>query len=135
MKKIALLISLAFIGFSCSDDEESSSGDLVGTWLWTQSFEDGEEYELDECEMMDSLIFTSNEVTSTYYYEEDGQCVIDDSETTSYSVSGNTLTSGDYSVEYSINGSELSITEVDSYDSDGDGVDEDYTYVDIYTKQ
>lgn len=141
MKKIALLLSLSFLAFSCSDDDDSgSNSDLIGTWTWTESYEELEgeivyEHDLDECDMMDSFVFSSNSVKITTYASTSEGCVLDYDESTSYSTAGNLITfDGGESVEYVINGSELRFIEEDSYDGNDDGKEELYHVIDVYTK-
>ena len=138
MKKIALLLSLSFLVFSCSSDDDSDSGslpsDLIGTWVLTQSFVDGEEDdELNICDLMDNYVFTSSEFTVTTYYEMAEECVVDDTFTGPYSATDNTITLDGDIVNYSIDGSELTL-EYEGVDV-VDGVEEEFSEILIYTKQ
>ena len=149
MKKITLLLSLAFLAFSCSDDDDSgsvSSADLIGTWTLVSLSEDGVAIELDECEDNDTITFSDTQVVSASYYFDGTDCVLDGADTNDYNVSGNTLTVFDeydsnddgeisedekeeITANVSISGSTLTIS-YSGTDEDG----ETYSGADVYTK-
>jgi len=150
MKKITLLLSLAFLVFSCSDDDDSgssvSSADLIGTWTLVSLSEDGVAIELDECEDNDTITFSETRVVETSYYFNGRECVLDYIDNDEYTLSGNTLTviyeydeNGDGEISedekeeitanVSISGSTLTIS---SSGTDEDG--ETYSGASVYTK-
>ena len=71
MKKITLLLGLAFLGFSCSSDDDGgssvSTADLIGEWRLISETEDGEEIVLDNCELMTTFTFTETELSEENY--------------------------------------------------------------------
>ena len=76
MKKITLLLGLAFLMFSCSsddgDDNSSSSiltTDVVGEWRLISETEDGEVIALDDCDLMNTIVFTETELSQDFYRE------------------------------------------------------------------
>ncbi|WP_025741220.1 lipocalin-like domain-containing protein [Aquimarina pacifica] len=144
MKKLNLLILLVTTIFaSCSKDDDATSfseANLIGTWTWTASEEDGEQYELDECDMMDTIIFSSDKTGSeTYYYSNGDTCEVDFSGAFEWSLSGDTL-----SVTYledeetyiptilDLNETTLILEYSGSYEEDGETIE--YSYIDTYTK-
>lgn len=143
MKKIALLATVAFcstIGLvSCNNDDDSNNNSIVGEWEWVQTSEyvNGEFILVDYthaegCEK-DYVIFGADQSLTLVYFEntEEVSCLeyVDDEST--YTVNGNTITINEvedqYSVEYSISGDELRISNY--YE------DEDATYVDILKRK
>ena len=131
MKKIALVLSLAFLAFSCSsDDDGGSSSGLVGTWKTVSESENGIPFTLDECELSNTITFTSDMVVSTDIYDNGGdECFIDEPLEESYSANGDTITVDGETVSYLISESLLTITFTSTDD------DETVTYVDVYSKQ
>jgi len=80
MKKITLLLGLAFLAFSCSsDDDGSSAEDLIGEWSLSQEFIGEEEEEVSECEQLNTLVFTSETITTIIHFEEaeEGSCIVE----------------------------------------------------------
>ena len=140
MKKITLLLGLAFLAFSCSSDDDggSSPEDLIGAWQFTERTIDGIQEELDSCQQMGILIFSEDILTQTFFFEDASEnCVSDGVDMDSYEATSDTiiitfLEDGEEEmvvVDYSINGSELTISfeqEEDVEDEDGNLVrDED----------
>lgn len=143
MKKIALLATVAFcstIGLvSCNNDDDSNNNSIVGEWEFNKStdFVNGEYTLVDYthaegCEK-DYLIFGADQTLTDVSYEntEEVSCVeyVDDELT--YTINGNTITINEgedqFSVEYSITGDELRISNYDE--------EEDATYVNILKRK
>ena len=78
MKKVILFFTLAtFILTSCSSDDSdnsSSSQDLlIGTWTWHQSYFNGEEQSLDDCDKMDTIVINSDGTfNESFFYDDNG---------------------------------------------------------------
>ena len=143
MKKV-FLVCFAFAGVlftSCNkDDDQSPEETLSGSWQLTAELDNGEAYELDNCDKELTIVFNPD---GTYDYIEydpvegnENECVVseEDSESGSWSVpSEGTLMISDgtfsVSMEYNIDGSELTLTIV--YE-DGD---ESYTSVQVFKRK
>lgn len=94
MKKANLLfgIFIALIIFSCSSDDDSSNAgenNLLGEWILVNQIYDGQNEELSECELQETLTFNSNGTLISYYTDLD-PCQFF-SETQQYEVDGNEL--------------------------------------------
>lgn len=84
MKRVAqlsIIISLAILSFSCSSDEGSSTEsevNLVGTWNLEAQFLNGDDRNINECQMNENLTFGSDGAVSyTYYTHFSSNCNID----------------------------------------------------------
>ena len=135
MKKVFILFSALTLGFftSCSDDdsEDSPENSLMGSWQLTAEFENGETYELDNCDLEETIIFKSDGIYDLIDYNpvegNENECAIDEDglESGEWSLpsSGKILivTDSDENVlDYSISGNELTITAVDEYEGETD---------------
>lgn len=139
MKKVVILLTAIFLLFSCSSDDgggSSSSSDLTGTWSLVSKTKNSEVYELDDCELMNTLTFTSSMVTDVDFFSIgiEGECE-EDSDTVEYTTNrGAILVMIDgeaFSSEYSIDGSILTITNIEV-----DGPDDElFTFVEVYRKE
>ena len=153
MKKITLLLGLAFLAFSCSsDDDGSSAEDLIGEWSLSQEFIGEEEEEVSECEQLNTLVFTSETITTLIHFEEaeEGSCIVENNEEFLYTVEGDVITFEEEDGEngtanFSISGSELTIIFEDERevedemgdivrDEEGNIVTEVIVFRDIYTR-
>ena len=78
MKNFILLLCVSvFVLTSCSsdDDSNSSQNQIIGTWTYFQSFEDGVEIVLTDCEKQETQEFLSNgDFTISFYDDFDGSC-------------------------------------------------------------
>ena len=80
MKKLILLFTvISLILTSCTSDDSTSSQDkLIGFWTSFQSFYNGSEIILDECDKMDSILVNSDGTfTEAFFYDNNGTCVSD----------------------------------------------------------
>jgi hypothetical protein len=97
MKKAILFFTLAtFLLTSCSSDDgdnSSSSQDLlIGTWTWYQSFFNGEEQSLDDCDKMDTIVINSDGTfNESYFYDDNGTCVSDGTDSGTWQNLGNNV--------------------------------------------
>ncbi|MFT5245043.1 MAG: hypothetical protein ACI8QQ_002991 [Psychroserpens sp.] len=100
MKTINNVIIVAFISiltFACNSDDDSTDGTIgdnqakiIGAWRYASGTTNGVADTLDDCELMDTVTFTSSQVTFTYF--EGVDCADTGSETISYTISDNTIT-------------------------------------------
>lgn len=149
MKKlnVFLLLITVTILTSCSKDDDSSeisAASLVGTWQWTASAENGEEYELDECDLMDTLVFSpDNTASGTYYYFDGTSCAVDvEDDAFTWSLSGDVLTATytDDGISESYDGTITELTDTTltieyiDQDEDEDGNIIEFIYTDTYTR-
>jgi hypothetical protein len=81
MKKLILLFCSVTIAFtSCSKDDDSpsqspSQDPLVGSWTWNQSFYNGTEEVLDDCDKQENIIVNGNGTfTEEYFYDNGSGC-------------------------------------------------------------
>ena len=135
--KITLILTIiTCFAFSCSSDDSNSTkanqANIIGTWKLTSETENGTSIQLDECELLFTVVITSTQITSTDYYGDN--CEIEDSYSITYSLKGNTITTTEDGETYNstiitLNSTTLSIES--SYEEDG----ETYTYTETYTKQ
>lgn len=138
MKKlIYLFLAVAFTGLSlvsCSSDDDGGSPSVLGKWEYFQEgfVVGGEEvftnYEHTAGCNKDYVQFNDNGTMQDVYYWNDGDGCVEDSDSYTYSVSGNTITttfgSESSSGTFSISNNILKVT----YTTDG------ITYVDTYKK-
>ena len=135
MKKVFILFSALTLGFftSCSDDdsEDSPENSLMGSWQLTAEFENGETYQLDTCDLEETIVFKSGGIYDFIDYdpseENENECVVDadGAESGEWSIpsAGKIALVGDGEVDtldYSISGNELTITAVDEYEGETD---------------
>ncbi|WP_276169015.1 lipocalin family protein [Zobellia alginiliquefaciens] len=143
MKRSFILFSAIALGLfsSCSDDDSSDSPEdaLLGSWQITAELENGDPYELDKCDLEETIIFRSDGVFEFFDYDpaedNENECVLDDSSLGEWSsLADGKLTvvednSKSYTVDYSISGSTLMITDVEEYG------DEIVVYETFYTRK
>jgi len=74
MKKLILLLTLfALVASSCASDDDGSSQDqFIGTWKYSQAFEDGVEYPLEDCEDETTISISLNSTFTSSIYEDLG---------------------------------------------------------------
>ncbi len=93
MKKLILLLSvfaLVFISCNSDDDNDSSQELLIGTWTYFQSFEDGVEILLDDCEKQETQVFNDDGTfTITEYDDFNGPCELEGTFSGTWVNSGN----------------------------------------------
>lgn len=75
MKKLHILIGL-FIGLtilSCSSDDDSNSNEptIIGEWILVNQIFNGQNENLSECELQETLTFNSNGTLISYYTDND----------------------------------------------------------------
>jgi len=131
--KKALTLSLLLIVFmACSSDDDSSTEDnqasIIGTWKFTSSSTNGVADSVDACDLLNTLVIISNQVTGTEYWGTD--CAEIDTYSFSYTISGKTITTTEGGESYSseittLNATTLSIRDVDEGD----------VYMETYTRQ
>jgi hypothetical protein len=94
MKNVFLLLLLPFLIMSCSDSEEENFS-LVGGWSRTMKLENGVNI-IDDCQIRDDFYFGSDGIfNGVYYYKDNGvDCEINEFQTDTWELSGNTLTIG-----------------------------------------
>ena len=132
LKRLLTLSLLLITIIACSSDDSSTTEDnqasIIGTWKFTSSSTNGVADDVDTCDLLNTLVITSNQVTVTEYWGEN--CVETDTFTISYTISGNiiTITEGGetYTSEITtLNATTLSIKDVDEGD----------IYIETYTRQ
>ncbi len=146
MKKITVLLGLAFLAFSCSsDDDGSSPEDLVGVWQFTERTIDGVlDEDIDGCTLEETITFTEDEFIDSNYELNNGVCEFVEQDVDPYTASSTTITF-DFSdedeeemlttVSYSINGPILIISFVDELeDNDGELTGETEDIVTSFTR-
>lgn len=92
MKQIILLFTVfALLCTSCNSDDDAGSQDpIIGTWTYHQSFVDGVEEPLSNCEMQETFIFSSDGSVYYEYFEIiQGNCELEESVTGSWINNGN----------------------------------------------
>jgi hypothetical protein len=77
MKTINNVIIVAFISiltFTCNSDDDSTDGatgdnhaKIIGAWRYASGTTNGVADTLDDCELMDTVTFTSSQDTFTYF--------------------------------------------------------------------
>ncbi|MFL1894198.1 lipocalin family protein [Aquimarina sp. 2-A2] len=155
MKKISVFILLIAATFaSCSKDDdggsEISEANLIGKWQWTASTENGEVYQLDECDLKDFFQLKSGGELSGISYGKlttttNGQTTFTCEEypySSKWSLSGDTLsvtyTDGNVSETETSTIKELTdsklVIEYSYEDSDGNGNVKTYVDVETYKK-
>jgi len=74
----ASLLVVAFIFFSCSNDDASDDipdTDLIGSWNLISATTNGAEVMLTTCDLQTSIVLTTDMVTVNDYNEEEGSCL------------------------------------------------------------
>jgi len=99
MKKLILLLAVfAFVFTSCENDDDNSPQDpIVGAWKLQASFVNGVEQEFYGCENEETEVFLEDGNFTKYIYSDEtvdnpGVCVIENTETGTWSVSGSLYT-------------------------------------------
>jgi len=101
MKKITRGITALFLAttmLACSSDDDNntasnSEGDLVGTWYLESQSLNGDDLEVNDCQMNENVKFESNgDITYTYYTYFSADCNIDAIERGNWVKNGNDLT-------------------------------------------
>lgn len=80
-KHLLIILCVAFLGFSCSNDDSSSSSDpLIGVWKPFKEFENNVEIALEACRDMDRLTFNTEGISHVLFYETelDGSCILEE---------------------------------------------------------
>lgn len=69
---LVILIGITFLSCS-SDDNDSSSNDptLIGEWILVNQIYDGQNENLSDCELQETLTFNSNGTLVSYYTDND----------------------------------------------------------------
>ena len=144
MKKLLLLLT-AFTLLFISCEEEDESHEIEGTWQLTSSsyIENGTNYteEIDDCEANNTINLDGNTITYNDFYYDGGEWIlngetwelegaecISETESYTYSISGNTLNIEGDQETFVINGDTLTLT------FDESSADETYSSTDIYTR-
>lgn len=145
MKKLILPFSiLALLFTSCSSDDDataSTQDPFIGTWSYYKYLENGVEQPLDPCENEETIVVSENGDFSAVYYDDniDGDCVLDETFTGTWSNSGNSI--------YDFTGDEGATSSlitfegntfyfIDSYDNGTpDDTSDDTVYKDVYLRQ
>lgn len=136
LKKLMLITFISLTAFACSSDDDSgdsgsttqNQANIIGTWRFTSSTTNGVADTLDVCELMDTAVFTSSQVTFTYF--EGTNCSDTGSDTFNYSINGNTLSATIQGETFTQEIVTLNSTTLTIQDVDGDD-----TYTETYTKQ
>ena len=128
MKKIIILLSAAVLGFSCSDDDDSSdpgaSSELIGVWQLVSENTSGRgDVNLTECELMNTVTITSTEFIETdiFGFSADN-CSEGEVDTFSYTATATTITGNEGSFGYEVDGSTLTLTRIGFEDLNEDDV-------------
>jgi hypothetical protein len=130
-KKLCLLTLIVLTGFSCGNDDDNSlsiteqnRANIIGTWKLTSETENGIDIDLEDCELLLTLIFNTTQINVTDFCDPPEPIAYD------YTIDENTLDiieEGEI-ITYEIttlNDTILTISEVD------DG----FIYTETYTKQ
>lgn len=132
MKKLILLLSVfALVFTSCGSDDDSSQDSFIGTWKYSQYFEDGVEYPLEDCEDLTTIVISSNGTYSVTTYDDLGNgCEVDYTGSGTWDNLGNgtysTTEDGEtYVQQVEFSGNTMSFEEVEN------GV----TYRDVFIRQ
>lgn len=130
------LLAVAMVSCGSDDDDNRSNAELIiGTWQLTSETENGQNEQLDDCELMGTVQFDGTVFTSVTFddFNNPGTCENDGTFTGGYSISGSTLNLTTFgttdSVEITtLNDSILVLTETDT---DEDGT---FVYVTTFTR-
>ncbi len=114
MKKLTKLVSVLIIALllSCSSDDggNSTSGDaIIGKWKFVSGTENGIALEPEECDSMESTLFSPNgDFTAEDYDLENGICVLQDLNEPNITVNmkWEKIAENSYEVKFFINGQE-----------------------------
>ncbi|WP_400070845.1 lipocalin family protein [Zobellia russellii] len=137
MKRSFILLSAITLGLfsSCSDDDSSESPEdaLIGSWQLVSESENDDPFELDNCDLEETVIFKSDGIFEYIDYDpaedNENECVVDDNDNFSGKweiiEAGKLFTAEDgfdgETADYTISGDQLTISTVDQ--------DENGTYV------
>ena len=132
----ALILCLLLVFTSCSSDDDGDSSSttsslLIGSWLQTSSTFNGEDEELDECDLLYSLVFTSTQITSTGYYGD--ECAIIEESTETYSIDGNIISITSENENETIEAEILTLNDTTLTFKNVDEADDEYTIT--FTRQ
>jgi hypothetical protein len=131
-KTILLLCVLALLFSSCNkDDDNGPSQDLlIGTWKYSNAFEDGVEISLSDCEKSETQIFNADGTfTVTIFDDFDGPCIEDFTFSGTWSNSGNSI--------YTVTALGETFSQAISFQDNTYSVtteDAGTVYVDVYTR-
>jgi len=136
MKKLFLLFTvISLVLTSCSSEDSSSQDPLIGTWTWYQSFDNGVEETLDDCDKMDTIVINSNgTLNESYFYNNNGTCESDGTDSATWQNLGNNV----YRIVYDAGTADEEIIELtiifDGNTFSIEEVDGEYTYKVVYIK-
>jgi len=132
-----LFIAAAFTFTSCGNDDDGGNQDrLIGIWTLENIFENGiEDPELTDCDRQETFSFDADGTAENkiYYQEdEDGPCVLDETETGTWENDGDgsyILTSefGSFSVDITFEGNTFYFEDV--YTDEGMTFTDRYVYI------
>lgn len=134
MKKVIFLLSVfSLILTSCStdDDNGSSQDPFIGTWKFSQSFENGVEQALRACADLETIVISSNGTFTATGYDDFGDgCELDFSQSGTWENSGSgmyAITEDDetFIIQVGFEGNTMYFEEID----------EGVTYKDVYVRQ
>lgn len=85
---------------SCSNDDNASSQDpLIGSWTSFQSFYNGTEFPLDDCDKMDTITVSANGTfTEAFFYDNGSTCESDGTDNGLWENQGNST----YKITYEV---------------------------------
>lgn len=72
MRKTILLLAFlvsAVTFTSCNKDDSPSGDPIIGTWTHIEEYENGVSYQLDKCDLKDTVIFAADGTFTGKYYE------------------------------------------------------------------
>jgi hypothetical protein len=136
MKKVILLLSVfALLLTSCNSDDDNdniSSEDLfIGSWKFSQTFEDGVEQELIPCSDIGIIVISSDGTFSSTGYDDFGDgCELEFSQSGLWENSGSGMYSITVDNEIEVIQAEFSVTTMILVET-SDGI----IYRDIYIRQ
>ncbi len=130
LQKLILLALIVITGYACSSDDDGgdttqqNKDNIIGTWLWTESSENGVDDPLEDCAELFTIIFTASQYT---YIEYGGtNCEDEYTDSEDYTINGNNITANGFQSEIvTLNTTTLIIKDEDS------GI----VYLNTYTKQ
>lgn len=91
MKSLTTILLLAIVFGACTDsnDDSSESNLIEGIWTIEKLIDNGTVQTLDQCELMETLSFTSNTAINRIYTGQ--QCEIEDEFEVNYTIDGDKL--------------------------------------------
>lgn len=130
LQKLILLTLIVITGYACSSDDDGgdttqqNKDNIIGTWIWTASSENGVDYPLEGCDELFTNVFTATQYSYIEYFGTN--CEEEYTDSANYTINGNTITVYGYESEIvTLNNTTLTIKDVD----DGD------VYIETYTRQ